>query len=57
MSMNRMSKLALCIALALFLCACGQRGPLYLPKQAPSNEKTPSTESEPLSKLNSKEGQ
>jgi len=52
-----MSKLALCIALALFLCACGQRGPLYLPKQAPSNEKTPSTESEALNKLNSKEGQ
>ncbi len=57
MSMNRISKLALCVALALFLCACGQRGPLYLPKQAPSNEETPSTESEPTSKLNSKEGQ
>jgi len=57
MSMNRMSKLALCIALALFLCACGQRGPLYLPKQAPSNEKTPTAQSPTANQLNSKEGQ
>jgi len=57
MSMNRMSKLALCIVLTLFLSACGQRGPLFIPEQAPSNENTPKAPAENPEKLNNKEGQ
>jgi predicted small lipoprotein YifL len=36
--MNRSSKIALLMGSMLFLSACGQRGPLYLPKDAPSNK-------------------
>jgi predicted small lipoprotein YifL len=55
--MNRNYKLALLIVLALFLGACGQRGPLYLPEQAPTNE--PSSEKAPEARQNPslKEGQ
>ncbi|MFT6086655.1 MAG: putative small lipoprotein YifL [Glaciecola sp.] len=56
MSMNRMSKLVLCVALTLFLCACGQTGPLFIPEQAPSNEKTPQVVAENPEQLNSREG-
>ncbi|MFT5277678.1 MAG: putative small lipoprotein YifL [Glaciecola sp.] len=45
--MNRLSKLTLLAALTLFLCACGQRGPLYLPEQAPSNEPAPENPVQP----------
>ncbi|MFT4732762.1 MAG: putative small lipoprotein YifL [Gammaproteobacteria bacterium] len=57
MPMNRMSKSALCVALTLFLCACGQTGPLFIPEQAPSNDKTPQLIAENPEQLNSKEGQ
>lgn len=57
MSMNRMSKLALCVVLTLVLCACGQTGPLFIPEQAPSNEKTPQAVAENPEQLNNKEGQ
>jgi predicted small lipoprotein YifL len=43
--MNRNYKFALFTVLVLFLSACGQRGPLYLPEQAPANE--PSSEKAP----------
>lgn len=36
--MNRIKKLVLPALLTLLLCACGQRGPLYLPEPAPSNK-------------------
>jgi predicted small lipoprotein YifL len=39
--MNRISKLVPLAVLTLFLCACGQRGPLYLPEQAPNNTPVP----------------
>jgi predicted small lipoprotein YifL len=55
--MNRTSKLVLCIALTLFLFACGQTGPLFIPEQAPSNEEVPQTVAEDPESLNSKEGQ
>ncbi|MFQ3207508.1 MAG: putative small lipoprotein YifL [Glaciecola sp.] len=57
MSMNRMSKMVLCIALTLFFCACGQTGPLFIPEQAPSNEEAPSAIAENPEQLNTKEGQ
>jgi predicted small lipoprotein YifL len=52
-----MSKLALCVVLTLVLCACGQTGPLFIPEQAPSNEKTPQAVAENPEQLNNKEGQ
>ncbi|WP_232771945.1 lipoprotein [Glaciecola sp. 33A] len=57
MSMNRMSKLALCTVLTLFLSACGQRGALFLPEQAPSNKETPEAPAENPEKLTTEEGQ
>ncbi|MDT0582191.1 LPS translocon maturation chaperone LptM [Brumicola blandensis] len=39
--MNRSSKIAQLMGLVLFLSACGQRGPLYLPKDAPANKPEP----------------
>jgi predicted small lipoprotein YifL len=62
--MNRISKLALFAVLALFLFSCGQRGPLYLPEQAPTNEsaqETPESSEQPAtatsSQLSSTEGE
>lgn len=46
--MNRISKLAAFVVLALFLFSCGQRGPLYLPEQAPTNEATPEASEQPV---------
>lgn len=57
MSMNRMSKLALCTVLTLFLSACGQRGALFLPEQAPSNKETLEAPAENPEKLTTEEGQ
>ncbi len=57
MSMNRMSKLALCIVLTIFLGACGQRGPLFIPEQAPSNKEIPKAPAETPEKLTTEEGQ
>ncbi|MFC4701096.1 lipoprotein [Glaciecola siphonariae] len=45
--MTTRQKLALTAMATLLLCACGQRGPLYLPEQAaPQNQATPTTESD-----------
>lgn len=44
--MNRSSKIALVMGLMLFLSACGQRGPLYLPEDAPSNKSEPENRTE-----------
>jgi predicted small lipoprotein YifL len=50
--MNRSSKIALSMGLMLFLSACGQRGPLYLPKDAPANKPKPeSTTNAPVSTI------
>jgi predicted small lipoprotein YifL len=54
--MNRIYKLALPVVLTLFLCACGQRGPLYLPEQAPNNKSKPEKVSEVPHKTNTDEG-
>jgi predicted small lipoprotein YifL len=52
-----MSKLALFTVLTLFLSACGQRGALFLPEQAPSNQETPEAPAENLETLTIEEGQ
>ncbi|GAC30681.1 LPS translocon maturation chaperone LptM [Brumicola pallidula] len=52
-----MSKLALCIVLTIFLGACGQRGPLFIPEQAPSNKEIPKAPAETPEKLTTEEGQ
>lgn len=57
MSMNRMSKLALCTVLTVLLSACGQLGPLFIPEQAPSNKETPKAPAETPEKLTTEEGQ
>ncbi|MBF7073649.1 lipoprotein [Glaciecola sp. MH2013] len=36
--MNRYLKLAVVLITSAFFSACGQRGPLYLPEETPTNE-------------------
>ncbi len=40
---RRVKTQLLLVAMVIFLAACGQRGPLYLPKPGPEPAKTPET--------------
>jgi predicted small lipoprotein YifL len=40
--MKRQLKLSIAVGTVLLLGACGQRGPLYLPSEAPTNQPAPS---------------
>jgi predicted small lipoprotein YifL len=42
--MRYFKQTAVIFALLLVLCACGQRGPLYIPEKPPADNQTPLTQ-------------
>ncbi|WP_284215532.1 LPS translocon maturation chaperone LptM [Agaribacter marinus] len=45
----RLKKRVTLIMIMLLVCACGQRGPLYLPEQAQTNQENPEPEQTSIS--------